>query len=106
MRGHAGLRGEAIITLLGAAMELSPVRYARTPDGAEVAWAEMGSGPALLLVPPAGAASLIESARRVGEARAWVEALAQSRRMMVCDYHGLGCSPCLLRIGRRPASCV
>lgn len=33
-------------------MELSPVRYAHTPDGAELAWAEMGSGPALLMVNP------------------------------------------------------
>ena len=46
-------------------MELSPVRYARTPDGAEVAWAEMGSGPALLMANTWTFTWSIEMARRV-----------------------------------------
>ena len=44
-------------------MELSPVRYAHTPDGAEVAWAELGSGPTALVLPFMGGISTIEGAR-------------------------------------------
>ena len=63
----SGTAPAAIITLRGAAMELSPVRYARTPDGAEVAWAEMGSGPPLLMVSAWPYGCPIELTRRVGE---------------------------------------
>ena len=74
-------------------MELSPVRYARAPDGAEIAWAEMGSGPPLLVVPFGASGSWIEQMRRVGEMRSWVEGFAEFRRVLLYDLRGDGYSP-------------
>ena len=74
-------------------MELSPVRYARTPDGAEVAWAGMGSGPTLLMVNAWPYGCAIELARRVGEIRSLMEGLAAFRRVLVTDPRGTGHSP-------------
>ncbi len=74
-------------------MELSPVRYAHTPDGAEIAWAEMGSGPPLLVIPFGAWGSWIEQMRRVGEMRSWVESLADFRRVLLYDLRGDGYSP-------------
>ena len=74
-------------------MELSPVRYARTPDGAEIAWAEMGSGLPLLVVPFGASGSSIEQMRRVGEMRSWVEGFAEFRRVLLYDLRGDGYSP-------------
>ena len=73
-------------------MELSPIRYTRAPDGAEIAWAEMGSGPPLLHFPYVPTCSGIELVRHVGEFQRWCEGLAAIRRVVLFDFRRFGYS--------------
>jgi class 3 adenylate cyclase len=72
-------------------MDLSPVRYARAPDGAQIAWAEIGSGPPLLYLSHRRW-GLIELVQRTREYGAFVEALGGVRRVICIDSRGVGYS--------------
>src|SRR5688572_22201317 len=68
-----------------------PIRYARTADGVNIAFAELGAGPAVICLPPLPFSHIEEVWRLPGAAR-WYERLARSARVLLYDARGSGLS--------------
>jgi pimeloyl-ACP methyl ester carboxylesterase/DNA-binding CsgD family transcriptional regulator len=68
-----------------------PIRYARTTDGVNIAFAELGAGPTVVCLPPLPFSHIEEAWRLPGAAR-WYERLARSARVVLYDARGSGLS--------------
>jgi pimeloyl-ACP methyl ester carboxylesterase/DNA-binding CsgD family transcriptional regulator len=65
------------------------IKYARTRDGANIAYQTIGDGFPLVYVPPGGS---LDQAGQLPPIRSWMEGLAAGRRVVRLDYRGLGLS--------------
>ena len=65
------------------------IQYAKTSDGANIAYFSIGAGVPLVYVPPGGNAG---QAWQQPEVRSWSERLAVGRRVIRLDYRGIGLS--------------
>jgi pimeloyl-ACP methyl ester carboxylesterase/DNA-binding CsgD family transcriptional regulator len=65
------------------------IRYAKTGDGVNIAYYAIGVGPPLLYLTPR---SHLEREWEYPEQRAWLERLAESRRLIRFDRRGIGLS--------------
>jgi len=68
------------------------IQYARTTDGANIAYWTMGSGPVPLLMSPPLGWSHISQELRVGPLRSWYERVGAGRMLVRYDPRGLGLS--------------
>lgn len=68
-----------------------PIRYARTEDGVNIAFAELGGGPDVICMPPLPFSHIEELWRLPGATR-WYERLAKSVHVILNDARGTGLS--------------
>lgn len=68
-----------------------PIRYARTEDGVNIAFTELGGGPDVICMPPLPFSHIEELWRLPGATR-WYERLARSARVILYDARGTGLS--------------
>ena len=84
-------------------MACQEIRYCRTVDGVNVAWASLGGGPAL--VRALGWFSNLEYEWAWPHARRFWETLGEGRRLIRYDGRGMGLSdPCRTVLARAPAA--
>jgi pimeloyl-ACP methyl ester carboxylesterase len=65
------------------------IQYARTTDGANIAYHVIGDGPALIYLVPV---SHLEKEWRYPEQKAWLQRLAEHCRLIRLDFRGSGLS--------------
>jgi class 3 adenylate cyclase/pimeloyl-ACP methyl ester carboxylesterase len=68
-----------------------PIRYTRTEDGLDIAFWEMGDGPAMVMTSPVNY-SHVEMELRIAPLRQWYERLAERWRVIRFDARGWGLS--------------
>ena len=66
------------------------IQYAKTEDGVDIAYYEMGEGPALLCVPEIF--GNVQMEWQISHRRTWWEQLAEKRRLVRYDRRGFGLS--------------